>query len=177
MLRFTSTMGSLTIRPPGGSLAANSLRPDVEGHRASRLTDCGISRGNWLIRSPRSARGARIGGNRQRLPPESGDGTVVAVRVPVTGNAGRGRSTRAGYLAEAQHQKLPASRRHPQKANTVIRRGPGQQPEFITGELTITIPRPPAGDDLARRLRPHPTRPAMADWQALITRNGRFSLV
>lgn len=35
------------------------------------------------------------------------------------------------------------------EANTIIRRGPGQQPEPITGELTIAIRRPAAGDDLA----------------------------
>jgi hypothetical protein len=38
------------------------------------------------------------------------------------------------------------------EANTIIRRGPGQQPEFITGELTIAISRPAAGDDLADSL-------------------------
>src|SRR6266849_5010191 len=101
MLRSTLSMGSLTIRQPGGSPgpAANSLTPDLDGHRASRMTDGEISRGYPLIRPPRSARGARIGENQQRPPPEPCDGMVVAVRVPVTGRGGRARTMRAGYLA------------------------------------------------------------------------------
>src|SRR5579859_7990480 len=53
--------------------------------------------------------------------------------------AGRGLNTRAGYLAKAQHQMLPAAWRHSPTANTIGHRGPGQQPEVITGELTTAI--------------------------------------
>src|SRR5208282_4375729 len=53
---------------------------------------------------PRPAGTAWIGRSR---PP--GHGPVVAARVPVTGRAGRGRSTRAGYLAKSRHHMLPAS--------------------------------------------------------------------
>lgn len=89
---------------------------------------------------------------------------IVAVRVPVSGRAGRSRNTRAGYLAKAQHQMLPAAWRHSPTANTIGRRGPGQQPEVITGELTTAITRN-AGQ---RRLKPRPTRQFMssADIQA-----------
>jgi hypothetical protein len=66
-------------------------------------------------------------------PPKPSHGPVVAVRVPVTGRAGRDRSTRAGYLAKAQHQMLLAYWRHSPTANTISRRGPGQQ--AITRDL------------------------------------------
>ena len=79
--------------------------------------------------------GARIGGSR----PLPGHGPVVAARVPVTGRAGRGRSTRAGYLAKSRHHMLPAPWRHSPTANPISRRGPGQQPEVITAELTTAI--------------------------------------
>src|SRR6266851_763495 len=103
------------------------------------------SRGNPLIRSPRLAGGARIGGCQ---PSQPSDGPVVAVRVPVTGRADRDRTTRAGYLAKSLHQMLPASWRHSQTADTICRRGPGQQPEVITGELTFAIGRQGGGNDL-----------------------------
>ena len=38
---------------------------------------------------------------------------------------------------------LPAAWRHPPTAHTISRRGPGQQPQAITGELTIPIPAGP----------------------------------
>jgi hypothetical protein len=90
-------------------------------------------------------------------PPKPSHGTVVAVRVRVTGRAGRDRSTRGGYLAEAQHRMLPACWRHSPTANMICHRGPGQQPEVTTGELTIAI----AAVTIARRLEPHPTRQVM----------------
>src|ERR1700691_5110598 len=86
-------------------------------------------------------------------PPKPSHGTVVAVRAPVTGRAGRDRSTRGGYLAKAQHRMLPACWRYSPTANTICHRGPGQQPEVTTGELTIAI----AAVTIARRL--NPTRP------------------
>src|SRR5579862_3507206 len=55
----------------------------------------------------------------------------------------------SGPAAEALHQMLPGILAASAEANTIIRRGPGQQPEPITGELTIAIRRPAAGDDLA----------------------------
>src|SRR5271156_3759744 len=82
MLRSTLSMGFLQIPQPGGcpGPAANSVKPDVDTHRA-----------------------------------------------------GRSRNTRAGYLAKAQHQMLPASWRHSPAGNAISHRGPGQQPEVITG--------------------------------------------
>jgi hypothetical protein len=38
---------------------------------------------------------------------------------------------------------------NPQMANTISRRGPGQQPEVITGELTFAIGRQGSVNDLA----------------------------
>src|ERR1700678_2560717 len=85
-------------------------------------------------------------------------GTVAAVRVPVTGRAGRDRSTRGGYLAKAQHRMLPACWRHSPTANTICHRGPGQQPEVTTCELTIAI----AAVTISRRLQTPPDQASHA---------------
>src|ERR1700735_3903209 len=70
------------------------------------------------------------------------------------GTAGRGRNTRAGYLAKAQHHILPASWRHSPAADTISRQGPGQQPEVITAKLTTTMIRHISDNDCQRRLTP-----------------------
>jgi len=44
----------------------------------------------------------------------------------------------SGPAAKALHLMLPGIVAASAEANTIIRRGPGQQPERITGELTIT---------------------------------------
>src|SRR5580658_6871356 len=120
-------------------------------------------------------------------PPKPGRGPVVAVPVPATGRAGRDRSTRAGYLARAQHHMLPASWRHSPTANTICHQGPGQQPEVTTGELTTAT----AEVTIGCRLTPRVTRQVMqgtppgagagggaaADWRGAITRDFRFPLV
>jgi hypothetical protein len=85
-------------------------------------------------------------------------GTAAAFHVPVTGSAGRDRSTRGGYLAKAQHRMLPACWRHSPTANTICHRGPGQQPEVTTGELTIAI----AAVTIARRLQIPPDQASHA---------------
>ena len=56
-----------------------------------------------------------------------------------TGPGDRGRSTRADHLAKSRHQMLPASWRHSPTANSIRRRGPGQQPEVITDQPTTAI--------------------------------------
>jgi hypothetical protein len=68
--------------------AANSVKPDVDGHRASRMTHGECACHHSPARGP-----------------------VVAVRGPATGRADRDRSIKAGYLAESQHHMLSASRR------------------------------------------------------------------
>src|SRR5580658_1737624 len=93
MLRSTSSMSSPPKPGVSPGPAADSLKPDVDGHRAARLT----------------------------------------------GGESRGRRTRAGYLAKAQHHMLPAPWRYSPTANTICHRGPGQQPEVITAELRIAI--------------------------------------
>src|SRR5580658_6254549 len=90
-------------------------------------------------------------------PPKPSHGTAAVVRVPVSGRAGRDRSTRGGYLAKAQHQMLPACWRCSPRANTICHRGPGQQPEVTTGELIGAT----AEVTIARRFRPRPTRQVM----------------
>ncbi len=112
------------------------------------------SRGIPLIRSPRSARGARIGGSQQRLPPQLSDGPVIAVRIPVTRRADRDRSKRAGYLATSQHQML----RH---LGDIRRQRTRSATEVQGNSLKLSRPRSPspsaaraAVNDLARRLNP-----------------------
>ena len=110
----------MIVRPGGNpGPAANSIKPDVDGHQASRMTkgECAC------CRSP-------------------------APGVAITGRTDRDRSTRAGYLPESQHHMLPASWRHSQTANTISRRGPEQHAEVITGELTFATVRQGTANDL-----------------------------
>src|SRR5271155_1504102 len=71
-----------------------------------------------------------------RKPGESPGPAADSLKPDVDGRRG----TRAGYLAKTQHHMLPASRRHSPAANTICHRGPGQQLEVTTGELTVAIP-------------------------------------
>ena len=67
-------------------------------------------------------------------------GGVGQVELPAQGDDGLTVEV-TDYLAKSRHQMLPASWRHSPTANSRGRRGPEQQPEVITGELTTAITR------------------------------------
>jgi hypothetical protein len=143
MLRSTLSTGFLHDPQSGGNPgpAANSAKPDEDGHRA-----CPMTHGAY------------------GLPPPPGGGRSWPSAVPTPG-ADRDRSTRTGYLAGSQHRTLPASRQYPQTANKISRRGPGQRPEPTTGEPTFAIGHQGNGNDHdSRPYRRDMISAASVDW-------------